>query len=115
MGLASFVGEAEFWYHKLKDHQPNINWEDFKQACILQFGSPQSFNGIGDLIELRQVGSLKNHNERFQRKLAGIGDSMMHDQEVKLFMTGLQKPTCCDVKILKTTQLGSCNQSDENL
>lgn len=63
ISLAAFhmLGEAQLWYYKLKQEEPDITWVKFSEFCTLRFGPPLRSNSFGDLVNLKQTGSVDEY------------------------------------------------------
>lgn len=100
VGLAAFhlLGEAQLWCYKLKQEEPNLKWDQFKSYCLLTFGPPMSGNPSGELVNLKQVGSVGEYQKQFQTLLARA-TTVRGDQQVDLFTAGLNDGLRVDVEM----------------
>lgn len=100
VSLAAFhmLGEAHLWYYKLKQEEPDITWAKFSEYCTFRFGPPLRSNSLGDLVNLKQTGSVDEYQRQFQSLLArAISDRC--DQQVDLFTAGLVESIRLDVEM----------------
>ncbi|XP_068657862.1 uncharacterized protein [Aristolochia californica] len=88
--IATFhmLDEAQLRGHQLEMENPNIDWEEFKESCTIQFGPPAQRNPLGDLVLLRQTGTVEQYQKAFQEKLARASKIVRVDQQVGLFTAG---------------------------
>ena len=72
VGLAAFhmVGEAQLWFYRLEQEELGISWEQFKSYCLLRFRPPLCSNPLGELINLKQMGTIEDYQRQFQTLLA---------------------------------------------
>ncbi|KAG6495596.1 hypothetical protein ZIOFF_043422 [Zingiber officinale] len=91
VGLASFhlEGDGQLWFIKLERDRPHIQWEEVKYQCNLRFGPPIRYNKLGELAKLQQSGSVEEYQRKFE-KLAARVSSLTSEQEVQIFISGLQ-------------------------
>lgn len=70
----------------------------FKDFCNLRFGLPPRANPLGELVNLKQTGTVEEYQRQFQ-KLLVRASSVGVDQQVDLFTTDLSDPIRWDVEI----------------
>ena len=90
MGLAVFhmTGEAQLWFYRLEQEEPGFSWELFRSYCLLRFGPPLSSNPLGELINLKQTGTIEDYQCQVQILFARA-TSVRQDQQVDMFTAGL--------------------------
>ncbi|OMO91438.1 Retrotransposon gag protein [Corchorus capsularis] len=75
------IGDAQLWFLKLERNHPAITWDAFAQQCNLRFGPPIRRNKLGELVKLRQTGSVDDYQQKFVQLAARAG-SLTMDQEI---------------------------------
>lgn len=97
--LASFhlEGGDQLWFLKLKRDCPDLTWELFTQYSHLRFG-PQIRNKLGELSKLRQTGTVGEYQCQFEQ-LSAHASSLTSEQEVEIFISGLQEHIPIEVNI----------------
>ncbi|OIT36537.1 putative mitochondrial protein, partial [Nicotiana attenuata] len=90
VGLAAFhmLGEAQLWYHQLEIENPSMSWVELKDCCTLRFGPPARSNPLGELVNLKQTGTVEEYQRLFQERLARASKCVRIDQQVSLFTAG---------------------------
>ncbi|XP_019265334.1 PREDICTED: uncharacterized protein LOC109242914 [Nicotiana attenuata] len=99
--LAAFhlLGEAQLWYHQVEQEYPSVDWSEFKEYCALRFGPPLGSNPLGDLVNLKQTGSIEEYQRQFQERLARASKCVRVDQQVSLFTAVLIDSIRLDVEM----------------
>ncbi|KAI9169737.1 hypothetical protein LWI28_016981 [Acer negundo] len=99
VSLASFYleGDSQLWFQMLEQEQLYVTWEDFKNRLQTRFGPNQFSDPFGELIQLRQTGTVVKYQTRFEKLLAKVG-SLAPDKKVSCFVTGLKDSICIDVQ-----------------
>ncbi|KAH0716616.1 hypothetical protein KY290_012894 [Solanum tuberosum] len=109
VGVAGFhlLGEAQLWYYQLKRAKGPMSWEDFKKRCFQRFGPPESSNPVGELVTLRQTGTVEIYQRQFQEKLARADELIPEHLHVGIFIAGLDDSIKLDIQLLKPTDLST--------
>ncbi|XP_068651577.1 uncharacterized protein [Aristolochia californica] len=97
--------EALLWYHQFRYENPLYDWEIFRASCMLRFGPPARHYPLGDLVNLKQSGSLAQYQKSFQEKLARATDLVHPNLYVPLFTAGLVEALRIEVALLAPTTL----------
>ncbi|XP_070028898.1 uncharacterized protein [Nicotiana sylvestris] len=107
VGLAAFhlLGEAQLWYHQVEQEYPFVDWSEFKEYCALRFGPPLGSNPLGDLVNLKQTGSIEEYQRQFQERLARASKCVRVDQQVSLFIARLIDSVRLDVEMCSPPDL----------
>uniref|UniRef100_A0A1S3X3P8 Reverse transcriptase domain-containing protein n=1 Tax=Nicotiana tabacum TaxID=4097 RepID=A0A1S3X3P8_TOBAC len=107
VGLAAFhlLGEAQLWYHQVEQEYPSVDWSEFKEYCALRFGPPLGSNPLGDLVNLKQTGSIEEYQRPFQERLVRASKCVRVDQQVSLFTAGLIDSIRLDVEMCSPPDL----------
>lgn len=92
------LGEAQLWVYMLEQEYPALSWNDFKELCNMRFSPLLRNNLLGELVNLKQFGSMEDYQQQFQNLLAGAKMVRM-DQQVDLFIAGLTKSICLEVEM----------------
>ncbi|KAL8140348.1 hypothetical protein V2J09_006369 [Rumex salicifolius] len=81
--LAAFhlLDEAQLWFDQVEKEEANLNWERFRECCHVRFGPPMSNNPLGELVNLKQSGSVAEYQENFQILLARTSDLTPRQQQ----------------------------------
>ncbi|KAG6479507.1 hypothetical protein ZIOFF_062973 [Zingiber officinale] len=100
VGLASFhlEGDVQLWFIKLERDRPHIQWEEFKDQCNLRFGPSIRNNKLGELAKLQQSGSVEDYQRKFEQ-LAARASSLISEQVVQIFISGLQDHIAVEVEL----------------
>ncbi|XP_031264307.1 uncharacterized protein LOC116122620 [Pistacia vera] len=61
--------DVQLWYQSFKNQREGINWEVFKYELHLRYGPSTYQNFLGDLIRLKQTGSIRDYQRDFDRLL----------------------------------------------
>lgn len=75
---------------QLEQEEPEITWDQFKSYCLLPFGPSLRGNPLGELVDLKQGGSVEEYQQQFQTFLARA-TTVRTDQLVNLFTAGLNE------------------------
>lgn len=75
-----------------------MDWEEFKDHCRRRFGSYGSRSKLGELVKLRQTGSVDEYQRQFE-KLADRTSHLRLGQEVEIFTSGLQDYIAVEVEL----------------
>ncbi|KAJ1400267.1 Retrotransposon gag domain [Sesbania bispinosa] len=107
VGLASFhlLGEAQLWFDQMEQEETELNWGCFKEYCHVRFGPPMSNNPLGELANLKQMGSVEEYQRQFQSLLSRTSD-LKHHQQVDLFTAGLVEELRIDIEMQQPGNLG---------
>ncbi|KAK0587236.1 hypothetical protein LWI29_019561 [Acer saccharum] len=99
VSLASYYleGDSQLWFQMLEQEQLYVTWEDFKNGLQTRFGPNQFVDPFGELIQLRQTGTVVEYQARFEKLLAKVG-SLAPDKKVSCFVTGLKDSIRTDVQ-----------------
>ena len=103
--LASFHLEHEAlqWFHWYIKAHTEPNWTDFSQLLLQQFG-PSAFNEfIGALTKLRQTGTVREYQTKFE-KLANHTEGFPDAFYLSCFISGLKDAIRSEVKMFFPTQ-----------
>ena len=95
-------GPPQHWSKMLKEEDPCLNWEKFKQALFDQFVDQFSGNLFIQLKMLQQEGLVDEFGEEFDMVASQIS-GMTDDQYLGLFMGGLKEEIRMEVQILEPT------------
>ncbi|XP_068639368.1 uncharacterized protein [Aristolochia californica] len=70
--LAAFhmLDEVLLWYHQFQSTHHAPDWDLFKEYCMLRFDPPTRSNPLGDLVNLKQTGTIELYQKYFQERLA---------------------------------------------
>ncbi|XP_010264784.1 PREDICTED: uncharacterized protein LOC104602705 [Nelumbo nucifera] len=100
VSLAAFhlTEEAQLWFYRLEQEEPGLGWAQFKSYCLLRFGPPLTSNPLGELINLKQTGTVAEYQRQFQTLLARAS-FVRPDQQVDMFTAGLSEPLRVDVEM----------------
>lgn len=104
--LASYhlTGVAQQWFYQLERDEGVLTWPRFADFVNMCFGPPICSNPLGELAQLRRIGSV----EDYQRQLLALlcrTDPLSPMQQVQLFTVGLLKPLRTDVELQHPTNL----------
>ncbi|KAH0765137.1 hypothetical protein KY285_001008 [Solanum tuberosum] len=99
------LGEAQLWYYQLKRAKGPTSWDDFQKRCFQRFGHPESSNPMGELVTLRQIGTVEIYQRQFQEKFARADEFIPEHLQVGIFMAGLDDSIKLDVQLLKQPDL----------
>ncbi|CAN0907885.1 hypothetical protein LINGRAHAP2_LOCUS25031 [Linum grandiflorum] len=92
------TGEAQLWYHHLRQDQPHISWDQFRSYCNHRFGPPGGANPLGDLTNLKQHGRLvEEYITDFQNCLSRV-PPLQTAYQVAIFTAGLDEVLRIDVE-----------------
>ncbi|XP_052876295.1 uncharacterized protein LOC128282166 [Gossypium arboreum] len=107
VGLASFhlLGEAQLWFDQIEEEETNLDWERFRECCHVRFGPPMSNNPLGELANLRQIGTVEEYQRQFQSLQAKTTD-LKPRQQVNLFIAGLVEELRIDIEMQQPGNLG---------
>ncbi|XP_068644717.1 uncharacterized protein [Aristolochia californica] len=99
--LAAFhmLDEVNLWYHQFKTEHPVHDWEFFRDFCMLRFGAPARRNLLGDLVNLKQTGTIETYQKQFQERLARASPYVRSNQYVNLFTAGLVEALRLEVEL----------------
>ncbi|OMO61303.1 Retrotransposon gag protein [Corchorus olitorius] len=108
VGLASFhlEGDAQLWFLKLERDHPSITWDAFVKQCNLRFGPPIRRNKLGELVKLKQTESVDDYQRKFEQLSARAG-SLTVDQEIEIFLSGLQEYIAVEVELHQPRDLAT--------
>ncbi|CAN0926197.1 hypothetical protein LINGRAHAP2_LOCUS35196 [Linum grandiflorum] len=85
------TGEAQLWYHHLRQDHTDLSWDQFRNFCTHRFGPPGSANLLGDLSNLKQLGRpVEDYITDFQTRLARV-PPLRTEYQVALFTAGLDE------------------------
>lgn len=100
MGITSFhlEADAQLWFLKLKSDFPSLSWEGFKEECNLRFGPVLRCTRLVELSKLQQTGSVEDYQRKFVQHLARA-ESLTNENEVEIFISGLQEPITVEILI----------------
>ncbi|XP_068662886.1 uncharacterized protein [Aristolochia californica] len=106
--LAAFhlLDEAQLWFYQVELDRLVVDWEEFKELCMIWFRIPAYRNPLGDLVLLRQVGLVEAYQPQFQEKLARASHLVRRDQHVNLFTVGLNYLLNLEVELHAPNDLG---------
>ncbi|XP_019053919.1 PREDICTED: uncharacterized protein LOC109114927 [Nelumbo nucifera] len=90
--------EAQLWFYRVEQEEPGLNWDQFKSYCLLRFGPPLTSNPLGELINLKQIGTVVEYQRQFQTLLARAS-LVRPDQQVDMFTARLAEPLRVDVEM----------------
>ncbi|XP_068657922.1 uncharacterized protein [Aristolochia californica] len=107
MAVFHLLGEAQLWYQQVEVDSEVADWDEFKRLCTLRFGPPAYSNPLGDLVLLRQIGSLEQYKKLFQEILARASSMVQVDQQVALFTLGLTEALKFEVEIYAPVNLSN--------
>jgi hypothetical protein len=98
--LAAFhlQGSAQQWYMRLERDEGTPGWRRFCELLDLRFGPPLRANPLGELAACRRTGSVAEYQERFLALLTRAGP-LTEDQQIQLFVAGLQEPLSIDIQL----------------
>ncbi|XP_010272908.1 PREDICTED: uncharacterized protein LOC104608573 [Nelumbo nucifera] len=67
VSLAAFhlTDEAQLWFYRVEQEEPDLSWDQFKSYCLLWFGPPLTSNPLGELINLKQTGTVVEYQRQF--------------------------------------------------
>ncbi|XP_068645209.1 uncharacterized protein [Aristolochia californica] len=101
VSLAGFhlLDEALLWYSQFDSAHLDHDWELFKESCLLRFGAPACSNPLGDLVNLKQTGSIEEYQKQFQECLARTSLFVRPSQHVHLFIAGLVEALRLEVEL----------------
>lgn len=74
-------GDSQRWFFKLAKWHPDLTREEFKAQCNRRFGPTVWEDTLGELLKLRQTGTVEDYIQRFEDLLAQA-DSVTSKQEV---------------------------------
>ncbi|XP_016665517.2 uncharacterized protein [Gossypium hirsutum] len=116
VSLTSFhlLGEAQLWFDQIEEEEANLDWERFRECCHVRFGPPMSNNPLGELVNLRQTGTVEEYQRQFQSLLARTTD-LKPRQQVNLFITGLVEELRIDIEMQQPGNLGVAMNMDRSL
>ncbi|XP_057992829.1 uncharacterized protein LOC131173948 isoform X1 [Hevea brasiliensis] len=108
VSLATFhmIGEVQLWFYKLEQEEAGLLWHSFKEYCNLRFGPLLRGNPLGELINLKQTGTVEEYQKQFQSLLARA-NSVRTDQQVNFFTAGLFEVIRLDVEMQNPPNLGT--------
>uniref|UniRef100_M1DKS7 Retrotransposon protein, unclassified n=1 Tax=Solanum tuberosum TaxID=4113 RepID=M1DKS7_SOLTU len=69
------------------------------------FGPPESSNPVGELVTLRQTGTIKIYQRQFQEKLTRPNELIPEQLHMEIFMGGLDDSIKLDAQLLKPPDL----------
>jgi len=96
--------DAQVWFLKLDRDRPGISWEEFKRQCHLRFGPSIQSNKLGELSKLRQGGTVEEFQRKFEQLAARAGP-LTTEQEVEIFISGLQEYIAIEVELHRPKDL----------
>ncbi|XP_068651582.1 uncharacterized protein [Aristolochia californica] len=80
-------------------HTSSMIENSFKELCLLRFGPPARSNPLGDLVNLKQTGSIEEYQKQFQERLAHASLFVHPSQHVHLFTAGLVEALRLEVEL----------------
>ncbi|KAB5541338.1 hypothetical protein DKX38_014312 [Salix brachista] len=98
--------DAQVWFLKLDRDRPGISWEEFKRQCHLRFGPSIQGNKLGALSKLRQVTTVEDYQRQFEQLAARAGP-LTSEQELEIFISGLQEYIAIEVELHRPQDLTS--------
>ena len=98
--------DAQVWFLKLERDRPDISWEEFKRQCHLRFGPSIQSNKLGALSKLRQVTTVEDYQRQFEQLAARAGP-LTSEQELEIFISGLQEYIAIEVELHRPRDLTS--------
>ncbi|KAJ1381359.1 Retrotransposon gag domain [Sesbania bispinosa] len=96
---------AQLWFDQMEQEETELNWGRFKEYCHVRFGPPMSNNPLGELANLKQMGSVEEYQRQFQSLLSRTSDLKPH-QQVDLFTVGLVEELRIDIEMQQPGNLG---------
>ena len=83
-----------------------MDWEELKSKTMLRFGTVPYEDGFGELCKLKQNGSMRDYQSRFEWLLGKAG-ILTDKQETTCFISGLREPLRVDVRVQNPTSMSS--------
>jgi hypothetical protein len=83
---------------RLERDESTPGWRRFCELLDLRFGPLLRANPLGELAACRHTGSVAEYQERFLALLTRAGP-LTEDQQIQLFVAGLQEPLSIDVQL----------------
>ncbi|XP_068657984.1 uncharacterized protein [Aristolochia californica] len=99
--LAAFhmLDETLLWFHQLKNEHLVLDWDVFKQSCMMRLCPPTSSNLLGKLVNLKQTGTIEVYQKIFQECLARASTNVKPSQYVNLLIAGLTEALYLEVEL----------------
>lgn len=66
LAIFHLKGQARRWYQVLYNDEGLVDWERFKSAIIIRFGSSPYENHFGELTKLIQIGYVQDYIDAFE-------------------------------------------------
>lgn len=95
------TGKAYYWHNNLRrliTHR--LSWREFKRICKSRFGRADTVNPIGELSNLRHIGTVDEYCEQFEECL-GRQTRLTGDQQLWQFCAGLTNSFRKEVEYLR--------------
>ncbi|OMP04871.1 Retrotransposon gag protein [Corchorus olitorius] len=83
-----------------------ITWDAFSEQCNLRFRPPILRNKLGELVKLKQTGSVDDYQRKFEQLSARAG-SLTVDQEIEIFLSGLHEYIAVEVELHQPRDLAT--------
>ncbi|KAB5511770.1 hypothetical protein DKX38_028798 [Salix brachista] len=96
--------DAQVWFLKLERDRPGISWEEFKRNCHLRFGPSLQSSKLGELSKLRQGSTVEDYQRKFEQLAARAGP-LTTEQELEIFISGLQEYIAIEVELHRPRDL----------
>ncbi|KAH7516502.1 hypothetical protein FEM48_Zijuj10G0141800 [Ziziphus jujuba var. spinosa] len=104
--LASFYleGDTQLWFQMLEQEIMYVTWEELKNGLFTRFGSNQFEDQFGELIKLRQTGTVLDYQSAFEKLLSKVRP-LSQERKVSCFTTRLKDSIRTDVLAHQPTTL----------
>jgi hypothetical protein len=86
-------GHAALWFQAYKRKHRLLNWDDFTQAVVEEFGQDEFDGQMTKLLHLRQTGTVAEHRQAFEEcmyHLISLDETLSTRWFVTQFMFGLR-------------------------
>lgn len=74
------------------------SWRPFSDLVNVRFGPPLQHTPLGELVQLKRTGTVDDFIDQFLARLSRV-EPLTPEQQVQLFIAGLQKPLSMDVDL----------------
>jgi hypothetical protein len=98
------LDDAQLWFHRLELNGGQPDWTCFMQLVNARFGPPLMNSSIGELAQLRHIGSVDEYCNKFM-SMSCRDTTLTEPQQMQLFITGLKNPLRTDVALMQPATL----------